>query len=131
MCLLCNARKAKSVGSLLRTAYRTRGSVTNAEVSLADNKGSIYMASCAYSAVPQPADAPTTNRVDGYVLHPSTLNKNILKAQYAVRGELYNKAQELAAKGRDIIYTNGECCRLRSAVVDMCDGLPSGQRKGS
>ena len=126
MCVLCNARKAKSFGSLLRTAYRTRGSVTNAEVSM-ENKGSMYIPSCAYSAVPQPADAPTTNRVDGYVLHPSTLNQNILKAQYAVRGELYNKAQELAAQGRDIIYTNGECCRLGSTVVDMCAGFPLGK----
>jgi glutamate--glyoxylate aminotransferase len=45
-------------------------------------------------------------KVDGYVLHPSTLNENLLKAQYAVRGELYNKAVEMAAEGKDIIYTN-------------------------
>eukprot|EP00890_Picochlorum_soloecismus_P003603 jgi/Picsp_1/4243/NSC_01752-R1_alanine aminotransferase len=60
-----------------------------------------------YGALPQ-SDTTHTNptKVDGYVLHPSTLNQNMLKAQYAVRGELYNKAQELAAEGREIIYTN-------------------------
>lgn len=66
----------------------------------------------AYSAVPQPTDSASAIKTDGYVLHPSTLNPNILKAQYAVRGELYNKAVELAAKGRDIIYTNGKCGRV-------------------
>jgi len=50
-------------------------------------------------------EGPPT-KVDGYVLHPTTLNENLLKAQYAVRGELYNKAQEMAAEGKDIIYTN-------------------------
>jgi hypothetical protein len=44
---------------------------------------------------------------DGYVLHPDLLNPRLLEAQYAVRGELYLKAEELK-KTRDIIYTNGE-----------------------
>lgn len=56
-------------------------------------------------------EGPPT-KVDGYVLHPTTLNENLLKAQYAVRGELYNKAQEMAAEGKDIIYTNGAFCCL-------------------
>lgn len=29
-------------------------------------------------------------------------------AQYAVRGELYLKGEELRKAGRDILYTNGE-----------------------
>lgn len=44
---------------------------------------------------------------DGFVLHPDLLNPRLLEAQYAVRGELYLKAEELK-KTRDIIYTNGE-----------------------
>ena len=61
-----------------------------------------------YSALPA-AQPPTSNstKVEGYALHPSTINADVLKAKYAVRGELYNRAQELAAEGRDIIYTNG------------------------
>jgi hypothetical protein len=42
------------------------------------------------------------------VAHPSLLNPDLLKAQYAVRGELYNKALELQKQGRDLIFTNGE-----------------------
>jgi hypothetical protein len=41
------------------------------------------------------------------VLHPDLLNPRLLEAQYAVRGELYLKAEQLK-KTRDIIYTNGQ-----------------------
>eukprot|EP00882_Tetradesmus_deserticola_P025410 GHRQ01027911.1.p1 GENE.GHRQ01027911.1~~GHRQ01027911.1.p1 ORF type:complete len:121 (-),score=18.12 GHRQ01027911.1:97-459(-) len=44
---------------------------------------------------------------DGKVLHPDLLNPRLLKAQYAVRGELYLRAEELK-KEKQIIYTNGE-----------------------
>lgn len=47
------------------------------------------------------------NIKEGKVLHPDLMNPAILKAEYAVRGELYNRAMELAAQGREIIYTNG------------------------
>ncbi|KDD76740.1 aminotransferase [Helicosporidium sp. ATCC 50920] len=46
------------------------------------------------------------NIKEGKVLHPDLMNPAILKAEYAVRGELYNRAMELAAQGREIIYTN-------------------------
>lgn len=49
---------------------------------------------------------PPVCEKDGYVLHPDLLNPRLLEAQYAVRGELYLKAEELK-KTRDIIYTNG------------------------
>lgn len=39
-------------------------------------------------------------------MHPELMNENLRKTQYAVRGEIYFKAQDLAAKGREIIYTN-------------------------
>jgi hypothetical protein len=56
---------------------------------------------------------------DGKVLHPDLLNPRLLEAQYAVRGELYLRAEELK-KTKEIIYTNGEqcCCRCRSP--DSC-----------
>ncbi len=110
MCVLCHARKAKSLGKLITSA--TRNGSCGSTSSVAEGRGSNLNVTRMFSAVPQPADAPSTGRVDGYVLHPSTMNHNVLKAQYAVRGELYNKAVELAGKGRDIIYTNGKCGRL-------------------
>ncbi len=65
-----------------------------------------------FSSLPEPvAEAPAKpNSQDGYVAHPSLLNSDLLKAQYAVRGELYNKALELQAQGRELIFTNGKCC---------------------
>lgn len=35
-----------------------------------------------------------------------TLNENVKKAQYAVRGELYLRASELQKEGKKIIFTN-------------------------
>lgn len=45
--------------------------------------------------------------------------EDLLKAQYAVRGELYNKALELQKQGRELIFTNGE----RPACVGALAGL--------
>lgn len=105
MCLLCQvSRKRGSIARLLTTA---KGSCTNSAVAVESKGVANYTALRAYAAQPQASDSKDTTRVDGYVLHPSTINSNILKAQYAVRGELYNKAVELAGQGREIIYTNG------------------------
>ena len=41
------------------------------------------------------------------VLHPDLLNKNFTQAEYAVRGELYLKGEELRKQGREVIFTNG------------------------
>lgn len=46
------------------------------------------------------------NTKDGKVLHPHLLNENLVKAQYAVRGELYLKAEELRKTGQEILMTN-------------------------
>jgi glutamate--glyoxylate aminotransferase len=46
------------------------------------------------------------NSKDGKVLHPELMNANVIKAQYAVRGELYLKAEELKKAGKEIIFTN-------------------------
>ncbi|GMH33360.1 hypothetical protein BSKO_01194 [Bryopsis sp. KO-2023] len=51
-------------------------------------------------------DSTPVNVVDGKVLHPDLLPGNIKKTSYAVRGELYLRAQELQREGREIIYTN-------------------------
>lgn len=46
------------------------------------------------------------NQIDGKVLHPELLNDAVLKTQYAVRGELYLRAEQLRKEGKDIIFTN-------------------------
>ena len=50
------------------------------------------------------------------VLHPDLLNENFVRAEYAVRGELYLKGAELQKQGREVIFTNGatrnEACGL-------------------
>ena len=52
------------------------------------------------------------NSKDGKVLHPELLNSAVLNIHYAVRGELYLRAEELRKAGKDIIFTNGQCdCR--------------------
>ncbi|KAJ8904002.1 hypothetical protein NDN08_000532 [Rhodosorus marinus] len=40
------------------------------------------------------------------VLHPTTINENVVHAEYAVRGKLYNAAVERAQSGKKVIYTN-------------------------
>jgi hypothetical protein len=50
------------------------------------------------------------NSKDGKVLHPDLLNDAVLKTQYAVRGELYLRAEELRKAGKEIIFTNGKSC---------------------
>ena len=53
------------------------------------------------------------NSKDGKVLHPDLLNDSVLKTQYAVRGELYLRAEELRKAGKEIIFTNGRSCMFR------------------
>ena len=57
------------------------------------------------------------NSKEGKVLHPDLLNENLKKTQYAVRGELYIKAEELRKAGREIIFTNGMCNSLAQASI--------------
>lgn len=51
-------------------------------------------------------DSLPVNDIDGKVLHPDLINANMKAAQYAVRGELYLKGEELRKAGREILYTN-------------------------
>ena len=51
--------------------------------------------------------AAPVNSIDGKVMHPDLLNDNLKKTQYAVRGELYLRAEQLRKEGKDIIFTNG------------------------
>jgi len=43
---------------------------------------------------------------DAWGLHPHYMNANFVRAQYAVRGELYLRAEELRKKGTNILYCN-------------------------
>jgi hypothetical protein len=40
------------------------------------------------------------------VMHPDLLNPAVKSTQYAVRGELYLRGEELRKAGKDIIFTN-------------------------
>ena len=75
--------------------------------------------------------APTHDNVrEGKVAHPELLNENLRKAQYAVRGELYIKAMELQAQGRELIFTNG-ARRLGGARGCAGAAASSGRSEGS
>eukprot|EP00803_Ostreobium_quekettii_P003210 evm.model.scf_2660.3 EVM.evm.TU.scf_2660.3 scf_2660:14056-20696(-) len=50
--------------------------------------------------------ATAVNDIDGKVMHVDLLNPKVREVQYAVRGELYLRGQELKAEGREIIATN-------------------------
>ncbi|KAG1666676.1 hypothetical protein FOA52_013588 [Chlamydomonas sp. UWO 241] len=43
---------------------------------------------------------------EGKVMHGDLLNTSILRAEYAVRGELYLRAEALRMEGKEIIFTN-------------------------
>ncbi|EFJ51567.1 alanine aminotransferase [Volvox carteri f. nagariensis] len=60
------------------------------------------------SAMPEPQEAKDEDlhHKDGKVLHPHLLNENVMKTQYAVRGELYLRAEQLRKEGKEIIFTN-------------------------
>ena len=49
---------------------------------------------------------PREDSVNGQVTHPECINENVKAAQYAVRGELYLKGEELRLAGREVIFTN-------------------------
>lgn len=59
------------------------------------------------AAQPDPLD-DLPNVRDGKVMHPDLLNENMKKTQYAVRGELYLRAEQLRQEGKEIIFTNGK-----------------------
>ena len=47
------------------------------------------------------------------------LTSDATHIQYAVRGELYLRAEELRKAGKEIIFTNGQSSRLSSHVILM------------
>lgn len=99
-------RKSRALGSMMLRGMKSKYGCVGGEMQEGHGIGFSRL----YAALPSQADtggSQQSAKVDGYALHPSTMNADMLKAQYAVRGELYYKAQELAAQGRDIIYTNG------------------------
>ncbi|CDY12474.1 BnaC07g13140D [Brassica napus] len=55
----------------------------------------------------EPESTSLTDRLGGtYSLEYDSLNENVKKCQYAVRGELYLRASELQKEGKKIIFTN-------------------------
>ncbi len=74
------------------------------------------------SAMPQPTETKDDDlhHKDGKVLHPHLLNENVVKTQYAVRGELYLRGEQLRKEGKEIIFTNGETlyrmCALHTTI---------------
>ena len=51
---------------------------------------------------------PMNQRLDQLFCHADLLNENLKKTAYAVRGELYMRAEELRKAGKEIIFTNGD-----------------------
>lgn len=60
--------------------------------------------------------AAAVNDIDGKVMHHDLLNEKVKEAQYAVRGELYLRGEELRKEGKEIIFTNST--RKCQAVCD-------------
>ena len=55
------------------------------------------------------------------MFHPDLLNADFVSAQYAVRGELYLKGEELRKAGKEIIFTNGMLpLSLMSSCCQTC-----------
>jgi glutamate--glyoxylate aminotransferase len=110
MCALCHvARKSSSLARALRGCQRAASAPAGALAApAAEGAGlSAARASRAYAAVPQAEPGRVDEGGRRYALHPTTLNQNLLRAEYAVRGELYKKAMELQAAGKKLIFTNG------------------------
>ncbi|KAL6765842.1 alanine aminotransferase [Haematococcus lacustris] len=68
--------------------------------------GATSVASFASAAVPELVSDADLNHKDGKVMHPDLLNEQVLATQYAVRGELYLRGEQLRQEGKDIIFTN-------------------------
>ena len=80
---------------------------TRSLVGLARLSGSVHLGgACEGGAMRQYSSLP--HEKQGKVMHPDLFNESILKAQYAVRGELYLAGEALRQAGKEIIFTNGE-----------------------
>ncbi|BDA47935.1 Alanine aminotransferase 2 [Coccomyxa sp. Obi] len=93
---------------LCRAIQQSRGLLSLCRsVSLAAG-GPCHGPSHGFASLPDPIgdESPPQNSKDGKVLHPDLLNENMVRAEYAVRGELYLKGEELRKQGREVIFTN-------------------------
>ena len=112
MCILCVSRSSagRGVRQVLSTWQASPCSLSGVR---------------AFSSLPEPVHEAVghANAKDGKVAHPSLLNENLLKAQYAVRGELYNKALELQKAGRELIFTNVRKWAVSAAAVVVVGGF--------
>lgn len=58
-----------------------------------------------YDVLPTVGERSTKNK-EQYAWNQSTMSQGLRRMQYAVRGEVVIKADQLASEGREIIYTN-------------------------
>lgn len=61
---------------------------------------------CAVGIARKMGTVSLPNTKDGKVLHPDLVNEHVKAAQYAVRGELYLRGEELRKEGKEITFTN-------------------------
>lgn len=120
MCIMCVRKSAKLAGLAKAAIAQFNGPACLQSSSISNSlERSLAMFTRQFSAMPAAAPTPSgnANSKDGKVTHPDLLNENLRKAQYAVRGELYNKAVELQSQGKEIIYTNGRLYTPQPHVV--------------
>lgn len=106
MCILCvsrgGARQLVRQGASALSGWAGEAAAPCSRLAAASTR--------AFSSLPDPVGPPPSahdNVRDGKVAHPELLNEDLRKAQYAVRGELYNAALKLQQAGRELIFTNG------------------------
>ena len=87
-----------------RLLFKSFESVVFSKIS---TKGGTSDALCAVGLAKKMGTVSLPNTKEGKVLHHELINEHIKSAQYAVRGELYLRAQELQKEGKEITYTNG------------------------
>lgn len=100
-------RKSAQLLQRLAYAYQQGSTSSSSAALLASAQQQRFL-----SAAPLPQEDTSStqnlNAKDGKVLHPELLNSAVLKTQYAVRGELYLRAEQLRQQGLPIVFTNGK-----------------------
>lgn len=89
-------------------------------------KGEFGDAVCTLGLAKKMSTATLPNVKDGKVMHPDLLNDQVKAAEYAVRGELYLRGEELRKEGKEIIFTNGMLPVSSMTVRLSCSRQPPG-----
>ncbi len=98
------ARRLARLGSTASSASHAVAAVTTVTASPITNAGNTYASMPAAATEEKPKKLHSK---EGKVLHPDLISELFRKCQYAVRGELYLRAEELRQQGREIVFTNG------------------------